>query len=151
MAELYTQEEQQHLDAAHAAIMKSSAVDLCSIWHTVEPHWSAIITMVKKIPIFGGKLAALLTAFGTALDACCPKQSKAAEGGVTFSAEERAAVDEVHAAVFGTKASQKPCCNIWDKVKGKWSIIVAIAKKVSPKLGDILQKLGDALNKFCAG
>ena len=77
MAELYTQEEQHQLDAAHAAIMKSSAVDLCSIWHTVEPHWSAIITLVKKIPIFGGKLAALLTAFGTALDACCPKQSKA--------------------------------------------------------------------------
>src|SRR5438270_13967648 len=81
MAELYTQEEQHQLDAAHAAIMKSSAVDLCSIWHTVEPHWSAIITLVKKIPIFGGKLAALLTAFGTALDACRSEERRVGTSG----------------------------------------------------------------------
>jgi len=150
MAELYTKQEQQQLDAAHTALMQTTAVDLCGIWHTVEPHWATIVALVKKIPVIGHKLAAVLTALGTALDACCPKKEAAAAGGVTFSADEQRAVDEVHAAVFGASAAaEKPCCNIWNKIKGKWSIIVAIAKKVFPKLGDILQKLGDALNKFC--
>jgi hypothetical protein len=154
MAQSVTADEQRSIDELHASLsipsFDAGAVDLCSIWGTVEPYWGTIVSVATKIPIVGKTVAALLSAFGKALDACCPNMQ-----GVDASAAsdpDHQQIEAAFGAVFGQAAGEKPCCNIWKKIKPYWGAIVAVVKRipgVGTKLADILTKLGAALDQFC--
>jgi hypothetical protein len=156
MAEVLSQHEQQQINTLHDQLHGSQAavaVDLCSIWHTVAPYWAIIVKAAGSIPIVGHAVAAILSAFAVAMNACCPGAQAAATGGVTVTKEEQDQLHAAYAALFvAPAAGEKPCCNIWKKVKPYWGIIVTVIGKipgVGAKIADILKKLGEALDKFC--
>jgi hypothetical protein len=161
MTEFAQQYEQQQINELHDkmfgphAVAAAGVVDLCSVWHMVAPYWSVIVKAAAAIPIVGGAIAAVLSAFAVAMNACCPAAQPAAAGAgaIQVSQHEQDQIHAAHAALFGaTAAGEKPCCNIWKKVKLYWPIIVTVVGKIpviGTKIADILKKLGESLDKFC--
>jgi len=148
---VFTDYEQKQIDELHKELTGAKAIaipDLCTLWNIVRPYWSIVIGAAAKIPVVGWIIAALLGALGKALEACCPQPApKDAKPDA-----DHHEIEEAFAAVIGGGPAAKgdrPCCNIWKKLQKYWPKIVAVVRKVSPKLADILQKIGDALDKFC--
>lgn len=145
--------ERKQIEELHAALTgpkAAAAVDICAIWNVAEPYWPAIVAAATRIPKYGKALGAILGALGKALDACCPEAAKAAEA-VETSGAEATAIEESYAAIFGA-AGAKPCCDLWNKLKPKWNDIITWVRRIpviGDRLADILQRIGEALDRFC--
>jgi hypothetical protein len=165
MSEYANAQELKQIDELHAALTgptAAAAVDLCGIWKVAAPYWGTVVSIVSKVPVIGWIVGPLLTAFGAAMNACCPNTKHAtAAAGIDVSADEVQHLSHAYLEVFGVSAggsgaaaaaSSKPCCNIWDKVKKYWPTIVSVVSKIpviGSKIGPVLKALGDALNNFC--
>jgi hypothetical protein len=152
MADFVTQHERQQIDELHKTLTAATTVDFCGIWKMIAPYWATVVSIVSKIPVIGHIIGSILAAVGAAMHACCPDVA-AAGAGVEVSAAEQKQLHAAFKDVFGYDiAAEKPCCNIWKKVKKYWPLIISIVHKipgVGPKLAEILKRLGDALDKFC--
>lgn len=144
MATYLSHQEEQQIDSLYERVSAAPA-DLCSIWKVAKPYWDRLLEIVSKWP-GGKKLAEILRKVGAALDYCCPTDG---DDGSDLAEDERRALDEAYGAVVTDAAGEKPCCHIWKRVKPYWPTIIRIVERFSPKLAEILRKLGDALDKFC--
>ncbi|HEV7427464.1 MAG TPA: hypothetical protein VGQ46_13955 [Thermoanaerobaculia bacterium] len=58
-------------DAVKGASAAAAAPPFCATWKKIKPFWNTILSVIRKIPIIGGKIADILQKLGQALDAIC--------------------------------------------------------------------------------
>jgi len=74
-------DEEQQLQQMHAqlfgggggakAAAASTAPPFCAAWAKIKPYWNTILSVIRKIPFVGGKIADILQKLGQALDSLC--------------------------------------------------------------------------------
>jgi hypothetical protein len=74
-------DEEQKLQQMHAelfgggggakAAAAGSQPPFCAAWAKIKPFWNTIISVIRKIPFVGGKIADVLQKLGQALDSLC--------------------------------------------------------------------------------
>jgi hypothetical protein len=73
-------DEEQQLHKLHADLFggggggkgaAANAPQFCAAWAKIKPYWNTIISVIRKIPFVGGKIADVLQKLGQALDAIC--------------------------------------------------------------------------------